>query len=203
MQGGWYVDGGWPPQVVSLGLRPVVNGSLWSCLSFSWVDPLMARGNQKPLEMSDLWEVAEHDRMTALSNQFKVARTDQGGGGEVTGADAAICLLVRHAGGVRAGAGGCAGPQRDGGRPEAGQLGPEPARAHALAALQEAAARHRSHPTRLRAGKHHHTPLTDWSVITTAFWLGGGRAGGLADGLLVVAGVVCLVVRCNSRLRCW
>ncbi|TFJ81540.1 hypothetical protein NSK_006792 [Nannochloropsis salina CCMP1776] len=57
---------------ISFGLWPVGrNASLWSAVSFGWVDPLMARGNAQPLEMEDLWHVAEEDKMSKLSQEFQ------------------------------------------------------------------------------------------------------------------------------------
>lgn len=71
-------------EVVSLGLNPSVNGSLWDMLAFKWVDPLMKRGNGKALEMSDLWELRDEDSMAALSTRFQVTsrRRRRGGGGD-------------------------------------------------------------------------------------------------------------------------
>jgi hypothetical protein len=89
-------------EVVSLGLNPSVNGSLWDMLAFKWVDPLMKRGNGKALEMSDLWELRDEDSMAALSTRFQVTREGLRGRGDrgETGArldmeerDGPLCIL--------------------------------------------------------------------------------------------------------------
>ena len=59
---------------MSLGLAPTANASLWTTLSFAWVDPLMATGNAKPLELPDLPVVREEDRMANLSAKFHQVR---------------------------------------------------------------------------------------------------------------------------------
>lgn len=52
-------------------VEPSGQASLWSRLFFLWVSPLMARGNQKALEMEDIWRMDEKHGMIQLSAQFQ------------------------------------------------------------------------------------------------------------------------------------
>lgn len=45
--------------------------NIWLKMSFSWVKNLMKTGNKRPLQMYDLWTMAEKDQMLECSTKFE------------------------------------------------------------------------------------------------------------------------------------
>lgn len=66
-----------PSSTADRQVEPSSFASLWSRLIFSWVNPLMSLGNEKALEMDDLWRMQEKHSMTHLSAQFQKIYTQE------------------------------------------------------------------------------------------------------------------------------
>ncbi|KAG0018030.1 hypothetical protein BGZ81_010421 [Podila clonocystis] len=53
------------------GVCPEYSSSVFSRLTFAWVQPLMTLGSKRPIEKEDLWELTEQRRASYIANRFR------------------------------------------------------------------------------------------------------------------------------------
>ncbi|KAF9914155.1 hypothetical protein BX616_008850 [Lobosporangium transversale] len=60
-----------PEPGTSPGVCPEFTASIFSRLTFTWVQPVMSTGSRRPLEKEDLWEMTERRRASYISTRFR------------------------------------------------------------------------------------------------------------------------------------
>lgn len=53
------------------GVCPEYSSSVFSRLTFAWVQPLMTLGSKRPLEKEDIWELTEQRRASYIATRFR------------------------------------------------------------------------------------------------------------------------------------
>ncbi|KAF0695394.1 hypothetical protein As57867_013733, partial [Aphanomyces stellatus] len=61
------------PDHASEASHPLARASVVSKLAFSWVQPLLALGNQRQLQPDDIWSIRDDDKAAPLARQFATA----------------------------------------------------------------------------------------------------------------------------------